>query len=223
MLAFVSFLQAIDLAFAKASQSNTMMLRRNRMVRQAASEACEALPFVIRTGIRCSIGNDGFARFVMRMRDVQLRQGAQSLASLDRSTMRKLYDEGPDIVRELIWPPSHAANPPSPAFHESPSDAENARTGAASGWHVLRGEERKGPFADDEFLELAQAGGLLSTDRVWRAGLESWVTLADLPTFVRAGPIGSVERDADRMPLNSLPSGVGTPGTALDGRSASPW
>lgn len=188
MLAFVSFLQAIDQAFVKASLTTAASLRRSRLVRQVASQVCEDMPFVIRTGIRYSIGKDGFARFVLHLRDVKLREGAASLAALDRTTQQEIYAEAPDFVRELMSGPSEETEP-SPAPINSASAVETAKPIAGLDWHVLRDGEVSGPFAGREFLELAEAGRLLPTDMIWRDGLKTWVALAQLPAFVAADPM----------------------------------
>lgn len=188
MLAFESFLQAIDQAFAKTTLTTAGLLRRNRLIRQAASEAYDALPFVVRTGIRYSIGKDGFARFVLHLRDVQHREGVACFTSLNRETIRELYNTAPEFVRELMSPPSGTDEPISSATEMAPPATGEAPRNDSARWHVLRGDAPSGPFIDTEFLQLAEAGQLLPTDMVWRAGLDTWVALADLPAFVSSGP-----------------------------------
>lgn len=190
MFAFDSLMEVVEAAFAKAAITTTATLRDDRRVRRAASEAHDALPFVMRTAVRYSIGKDGFERFVLHLRDLMLKDGASTPTSLSRSRLQSIYANGPDFVRELMTaPPDRAPEKPLRAA-QAAAQAVPARDGAAlvtaSNWHVLRADLQGGPYSDGEFLQLAEEGRLFPTDLVWREGLASWISLSDLPALAAA-------------------------------------
>lgn len=190
MFAFDSLMEVVEAALAKAAITTTAALRDDRRVRRAASEAHDALPFVVRTAIRYSVEKDGFERFVLHLRDLMLKDGASTPTSLSRLRLQGIYANSPDFVRELMAAPAERAPakplPAAPAAARAAPAPDRAALVAASNWHVLRADLQGGPYSDGEFLQLAEEGRLFPTDLVWREGLASWISLSDLPALAEA-------------------------------------
>jgi hypothetical protein len=60
---------------------------------------------------------------------------------------------------------------------------------STSEWYYTSEGEQKGPTSVSNIIGWVRAGSLTSNDRVWREGLDSWVSLSDVPEFSAAiGP-----------------------------------
>lgn len=71
-------------------------------------------------------------------------------------------------------------------------------------WFYASGDEQKGPTSGANILAMLKAGTLSANDRVWREGLDNWVSASDVPEFRAAiGP---------PAPLRSLGVGSSTEG-----------
>lgn len=60
---------------------------------------------------------------------------------------------------------------------------------ASSEWYYASGGEQQGPTSASNIIGWIKAGTLTSADRVWRDGLDNWVSISDVPEFNAAiGP-----------------------------------
>lgn len=59
-------------------------------------------------------------------------------------------------------------------------------------WYYTSGVEQKGPTSSTNIVAMIKAGTLAVQDRVWREGLDNWVSVSDVPEFNAAiGPVFS--------------------------------
>jgi hypothetical protein len=57
-------------------------------------------------------------------------------------------------------------------------------------WYYTAGDEQKGPTSASNIIAMLRAGTLAAHDRVWREGLDNWVSVSDVPDFSAAvGPV----------------------------------
>ena len=64
------------------------------------------------------------------------------------------------------------------------------KTPSLSEWYYTSGDEQKGPTSTSNIVAMIKAGTLAAQDRVWREGLENWVSASDVPEFSAAiGPL----------------------------------
>ena len=60
---------------------------------------------------------------------------------------------------------------------------------ASSEWYYASGGQQQGPTSASNIIGWIKAGTLTSADRVWRDGLDNWVSISDVPEFNAAiGP-----------------------------------
>lgn len=78
------------------------------------------------------------------------------------------------------------------------------KTPSLNEWYYTSGDEQKGPTSAANIVAMLRAGSLAANDRVWREGLDNWVSVSDVPDFSAAvGPL--------------LPQAAATRGTGADG------
>ena len=66
------------------------------------------------------------------------------------------------------------------------------KTPSLSEWYYTSGDEQKGPTSSTNIVAMIKAGTLAAHDRVWREGLDNWVSVSDVPEFSAAlGPVFS--------------------------------
>lgn len=73
-----------------------------------------------------------------------------------------------------------------------------------SEWFYASGDEQKGPTSGADILAMLKAGTFSADDRVWREGLDNWVSVSDVPEFRAAIGLPA--------PLRSLGVGSSTEG-----------
>jgi hypothetical protein len=61
----------------------------------------------------------------------------------------------------------------------------------ADQWYYARGEEKLGPFSARLLKDLANAGGILPTDTVWKEGIEKGVSAARVKNLLPPAPAHS--------------------------------
>jgi GYF domain 2 len=76
----------------------------------------------------------------------------------------------------------------------------------ADQWYYARGEDKLGPFSARLFKDLANAGGILPTDTVWKEGIEKGVPAArgQEPPSARSGPLLSRGPEPTQAPTASI-------------------
>ena len=78
---------------------------------------------------------------------------------------------------------SHGGSVTFPAF-------DVPKTPSLNEWYYTSGEEQKGPTSATNIVAMIKAGTLAAQDRVWREGLDNWVSVSDVPEFSAAiGPV----------------------------------
>ncbi len=78
-------------AFSEVGISTLEMLRDDPMVLKAASTAYQLIPlYPVRVVIKATIGQDGFAAFVFRVRDKMVESNSTDLSWLTASTLKSL-------------------------------------------------------------------------------------------------------------------------------------
>ena len=75
-------------------------------------------------------------------------------------------------------------------------------------WYILRDGERAGPFTNDEFTKIEDAGHLRPKDQVWQTGMDSWVAYSDINAL-------KAERLAHPDPAASSANALRALGTGL--------
>ena len=67
---------------------------------------------------------------------------------------------------------------------------EVPKTPSPNEWYYTSGDEQKGPTSSTNIVAMIKAGALATQDRVWREGLDNWVSVSDVPEFSAAiGPV----------------------------------
>lgn len=80
-------------------------------------------------------------------------------------------------------------------------------------WHVLNGEQQKGPYTYKQMIEFMQKGELFDYHYIWSPGMESWTMLAEVADFSRdrlalliqthgPGSEGFTKRESQRVPVS---------------------
>jgi hypothetical protein len=81
------------------------------------------------------------------------------------------------------------------------------KTPSLNEWYYTFGDEQKGPTSSTNIVAMIKAGTLAAQDRVWREGLDNWVSVSDVPEFSAAsGPV---------FPQATASRGAGTDGGAF--------
>lgn len=82
----------------------------------------------------------------------------------------------------------------------------------ADQWYVGRNGQKAGPYTTEQLRQLAAAGQLVSSDLLWKQGLETWVPITEVRGLLPGG--GTLP------PLDLPPAGqaVGLPGGGFDFR-----
>ena len=60
------------------------------------------------------------------------------------------------------------------------------KTTSRNEWYYTSSDEQKGPTSSTNIVAMIKAGTLAAQDRVWREGLDNWVSISDVPEFVAA-------------------------------------
>jgi TM2 domain-containing membrane protein YozV len=60
------------------------------------------------------------------------------------------------------------------------------KTPSLNEWYYTSGDEQKGPTSSTNIVAMIKAGTLAAQDRVWREGLNNWVSVSDVPEFSAA-------------------------------------
>lgn len=60
------------------------------------------------------------------------------------------------------------------------------KTPSLNEWYYTSGDEQKGPTSSTNIVAMIKAGTLAAHDRVWREGLDNWVSASDVPDFSAA-------------------------------------
>ena len=81
----------------------------------------------------------------------------------------------------------------------------------ASQWYVARDKKKSGPFSSDQLNQLASAGRLLPTDRVWKEGMTSWVLASKVSGLFASV---SISDDPTTTPVQPSPVSASRPATA---------
>jgi GYF domain 2 len=95
----------------------------------------------------------------------------------------------------------------------------------ADQWYYARGEDKLGPFSARQLRDLADAGRILPTDTVWKAGIEKGVSAARVKNLFPLAPADSPPVDLSAlwaptppllapradMPAEELPPDVAAP------------
>jgi hypothetical protein len=64
------------------------------------------------------------------------------------------------------------------------------KTPSLSDWYYTSGDEQRGPTSASNIIAMLKGGSLTAHDRVWREGLDNWVSVSDVPEFSAAlGPL----------------------------------
>lgn len=119
----------------------------------------------------------------------------------------------PEIFERPATPTAAVGNSSPQAIAPEPAPVEKAislppfdvpKTPSLNEWYYTVGDDQKGPTSTSNIVAMIKAGTLAGHDRVWREGLDHWVSVSDVPEFSAA--IG---------PLLSYP--VSTRGSAAEG------
>lgn len=74
----------------------------------------------------------------------------------------------------------------SPEKGATLSGVGKSNTPSLNEWHYTSGDQQKGPTSASSIVAMLRAGTLAAHDRVWREGLDNWVTVSDVPEFSAA-------------------------------------
>lgn len=192
----------VQKGFARAAINTSARLQDDELVRAAARNIYDVIPFPANLAIKMSVGIEGLERFALSFRDVLLASGVTDLSRISaedlRVILRKSMARVPGLGKLVggieagtaAGPRQLAAAPHTPKANPiSKFTSDIAGTNAAEAtpsatpksWYLLRQSTRYGPWTDAEFLSLAEEGRLDRTDMVWRDGFPGWIGLSDMP------------------------------------------
>lgn len=180
---FDGFSRSVQQGFAKAAISTTEGLKNDELVKTAARNIYDVIPFPANVAIKMSVGIEGLERLALTFRDVVLASGITDLTKLGPDEWKALLRRSLNVVPGLAALVAIVDRPGASAAASLSAEAKPP----AKTWFLMRGATRYGPWSDQEFLGFAQEGRFERSDRVWRDGFADWVELGQLPQVVSTG------------------------------------
>lgn len=192
----------VQKGFARAAINTSARLQDDELVRTAARNIYDVIPFPANLAIKMSVGIEGLERFALSFRDVLLASGVTDLSKISADELRAVLRKslvgvpgigklvaGIDTATAVSPHPSDAAPqvPKATPISKFTSDIAGANSAYAAesatpkSWYLLRQSIRYGPWTDAEFLSLAEEGRLDRADMVWRDGFPDWIGLNEIP------------------------------------------
>lgn len=86
----------------------------------------------------------------------------------------------------------------------------------ASEWYVGRNGQKSGPFSTEQLKEMAAAGRLVSSDLLWKQGLETWVPITKVKGLLPVEGGGTLP-PLDRSTSGGIAGDAGIRGAAAAG------
>ncbi len=197
-LSFEGLVGLVKKGFASASIATPAALRDDELIRTAARNIYDVIPFPLNLAIKMSVGIEGLERFALSLRDAMLAAGVSDLSRLSQEQVRAV------VARALASVPSlggmfdlgvakpaasgDASGAPLPSVEQQQQQQQARAAVRPKIWYLIRDNAQWGPWSDQEFLSLAEQGRLEFADQVWREGMPGWIAVRDLPVAAGAEP-----------------------------------